>query len=268
MIPKEELRRILNYIKNKNYTTTAQYNPYDLVQESIKYIGDPDPTLRDDLVLSFLEAMILNQVLNDSQVISIKNICLSNLSFGLGKIDDTIFTRTFSMLVIAIILYRHRNYPFLNKGDIITIFEKMIYTYNNDQDVRGYVETKGWAHGAAHGADVFLELSQMEEINGNDMQRILDAICNKVKIGHYGYIHNEDDRMARVVVSIINRKVLSNQFLYEWIKKFELPAATGVTYIVRRNNIRNFLRCLYFYLYEKQPSLSNVILDVINANFQ
>ncbi|HHU55642.1 MAG TPA: DUF2785 domain-containing protein [Acholeplasmataceae bacterium] len=268
MIPKEELRRTLIYIKNKNFQTTMQYDAYELSLEAIKYIGDPDPNLRDDLVLTYLEAMILNHTINDSQVKTLLNICLNNLNFGLGKIDDSVFTRTCSMLIIAIIIYRHRNYPFLNKGEINQIFEKIIYTYKNDQDVRGFVEGKGWAYGAANGADIFFELSLLKDTENNDMRRILDAIYHKVKVGHYGYIHNEDERMARVVSNIIRRNIISENQIYEWIQKFELQPAIGSAYIVRRTNIRNFLRCLYFQLHPEYTFLCNTILRTIEKNHE
>jgi|SRR5690554_6091410 len=270
MMHKEDLRRTLISIKNKNFSSTMEYDPYTLTTEAIKYIGDPDPSLRDDLVLSFIEAMILKQFLTNSEVKSLLNICINNLNFGLGKTDDSVFTRTFSMLIIAIILYRHRMMGFLNDGDLRNIFEKVLYSYKNDVDVRGYIDSKGWAHGTAYGADVFLEFTYLSEINQEMMQRILEVIFHKAKVNNYGYIHEEDERMARVVAQIINKKKLSSQFIIDWIKTFELAPASGVKFIVRRNNVRNFLRSLYFLLVKDHRSYlyCDTILQVIEKNYE
>jgi hypothetical protein len=74
--------------------------------------------------------------------------------------------------------------------------------YNEDRDVRGFVEGKRWAHGAAHGADALGEPAQCEIIGYEGLKEILDSIYKKININYYGYINNEDERLISAVKEV------------------------------------------------------------------
>ncbi|MNN33895.1 hypothetical protein D3C81_1476720 [compost metagenome] len=62
------------------------------------------------------------------------------------------------------------------------------------------------------------------------------------------YSDGEDERMVNSVISVLNRKVLSQTYVEQWIQSFGdveinpefLPA------FKQKNNIKNFLKSLYF----------------------
>ena len=54
------------------------------------------------------------------------------------------------MLVIPLLLTRHRELPFLSREQIHHIKEKVFYNVQEERDYRGYDEEKGWAHAIAH----------------------------------------------------------------------------------------------------------------------
>ena len=88
----------------------------------------------------------------------------------IGEINDTVFGRAFSVEVAACIIYKHRK--FLSDSDILKAFTTVLKFFNEDRDVRGFVEGKSWAHGAAHGADALMELAQCQIIGCKGLKEI------------------------------------------------------------------------------------------------
>nr|WP_242069344.1 DUF2785 domain-containing protein [Paenibacillus dendritiformis] len=72
--------------------------------------------------------------------------------------DSTVFTRSFSVLPIALILRRHRQKPFLDLAEFQQVKHSLISYVQEEKDLRGYVNEGGWAHSAAHAADALTEL--------------------------------------------------------------------------------------------------------------
>ena len=155
------------------------------------YIGDVDGELRNDLVYCVLVEWILRDVLTPEEAHDIFVIALDekHIFNGLGEIGDKVFGRTFSVEVVACIIYKHRE--FLSDSDILTAFNAVLKFFNEDRDVRGYVEGKSWAHGAAHGADALADLAQCQIIGYEGLKKMLDSIHKKININYYGYINNE-----------------------------------------------------------------------------
>ncbi|MEG0894975.1 MAG: DUF2785 domain-containing protein, partial [Oscillospiraceae bacterium] len=143
---KKTIKKLLKDIKNNNYAVPDGINPYDLSIEMMNYIGNTDSELRDDLILSILSKWIINDTLLINIIYMLLMIALdeNHLLNGLGKINDTVFIRTFSAEIIAIIIYKHRQKNFLSEIDIKKVFNSILKFYNEDKDVRGFVDGKGW----------------------------------------------------------------------------------------------------------------------------
>ncbi|MDF2908635.1 MAG: hypothetical protein K0R34_3956 [Herbinix sp.] len=249
---KKELKELLVRILDHNNVIPEQIKPYDLAIEMLQYIGDIDLEMRDDLVLTILCNWIMDKTLTDEEVKNLLLIILDtqHLLKGLGETNDTVFGRTFSVLLVATIIYRHRNDKFLSGDELLKAFQAVIQFYTEDQDVRGYVEEKGWAHGAAHGADALDEFARCEEIKGEGLLIIIDAIFKKVNISHYGYTHFEEERMITAVKAVLGRNILTSTEVEAWIRSFCDFKKTDVYHedMVREVNINAFLKSLYFRL--------------------
>jgi len=259
-----DLKQVLFNIEKDN-SILDNYNSFDLVKEAMKYIGDIDSVLRDDLVLTFIDTLISNKQISEEETKEIINICLHNIFYNIDEFDDSVFKRTFSMLVIASAINRHQNDSYLSIEELNLILNKVISAYISDHDLRGYIKEKGWAHGAAHGADVLVEFALLTETDANMMKNILNAIYQKANVGYYGYIHNEDDRMARAVFQVIKSSKLPNNYINEYIFSFVIERENNIEYIVKKNNIRNFLRSLYFRLIKdnENSEIGETILIVL-----
>ncbi|WP_136605519.1 DUF2785 domain-containing protein [Paenibacillus dokdonensis] len=243
------LKEKLILIKENGYQ--APSDALQLIQEMINHIGSLDAELRDELIYTTLSHWIPGNFLTVNDLEQLLPVVLDkkHLLFKLGEANtDSVFTRSFSMLVIPLFFMRHRESPFLTREQIRQIKEKVFYNVQEERDYRGYDEEKGWAHAIAHAADALDDLAQCSGLDKNDLITILDLVYEKMTITDRTYSDGEDERMVRSIISILNRKILSQIYVEQWIKSFGdvekssefLPA------FKQKNNIKNFLKSLYF----------------------
>lgn len=234
-------------------------------------IGAVDYELRDKLIYSTLNRWAINGVLSPRQMKSLLKTCIDDrhLFYGIGERDtDSVFTRTFSVLIIPLAFFADRKEKFLSEHDVIDIKDKVIRYLELEKDLRGFVEGKGWAHSTAHASDALEDIARSEYIGHDALQEILAAIKHKICVDYYTYIHNEDDRMAVAALSVIKRSVLTNKETADWIRSFGNIEKSG-TYpadLHLNMNIRNFLRSLYFIIYndKNMQIIAIAILDVLS----
>lgn len=268
-LEKQALKELLKSIKNNDYAVPEGVNPYELSLVMMENIGDIDSELRDDLILYNLFKWINEGILSAKEVYELLMIAIDeeHLLKGLGNINDSVFARTFSSEIVAAAIYKHRKAKFISESDIQKAFNTVLKFYNEDRDVRGYIEGKGWAHGAAHGADALDEFARCEEIGYQGLKLILDAIYKKVNVNYYGYIHFEDERMITAVKAILERKIIPTKEIEEWIKNFNKIEKTGryPEDLVIQFNVNIFLKSLYFRLIDKPEyeQITNTIREVL-----
>lgn len=271
-INRQELKELLLQVKKNEYKVPEDFDAFELTLVMLDYLGDIDPELRDDLIYSTFWKWKDANLYTKEQLKKIVSIILDekHLFYGLGEsCSDTVFMRTFSMLLVAVIVYNHRKEPFLSKAELEDIKAKVIECMAREKDVRGYVEEGGWAHSAAHSSDVLDELAQCEELSHDDLLEILQAIKNKVCIRYHAYICYEDERLSIAATSLISRNVLSENEVVGWIssfKEFERDRKYP-QYFYLISNIRNFLNSLYYRLpqdkYQKiKAAISDAVLDI------
>ena len=264
---KQTLKTLLSDIKDNEYAVPEGVNPYELSVDMMEYIGDIDGELRDDLICSVLLEWIMTDVLTPEEAYHIFLIALDekHIFNGLGKVDDTVFDRAFSVLVSACITYKHKN--FFPDNDILKAFNKVLKFYNEDKDVRGFVEGKSWAHGAAHGADALMELAKCEVIGYEQLKEILNSIYKKINVNYYGYINNEDERMISAVKEVLERDIIPVEEIEEWIRSFGKIEKTGILPddLFIEFNVTLFLKSLYFRLVDntKYEQLSKIVKEVL-----
>ncbi len=271
---KKALKELLKNIKDNDYVVPEDVNPYQLSVLMMDNIGDTDAGLRDELILNNMFKWIIEETLSVEEVDELLTIVLdeNHLLKDLGNINDSVFARTFSAEVVAYIIYRHRMEKFLSEADIEKALATFLKFYNEDKDVRGYVEGKGWAHGAAHGADALDEFARCEEVGYEELMKILDAIYKKVNINHYGYIHFEDERMITAVTAILEREIIPIKEIAQWVRSFNKIEKIGryPEDLIIQVNVNSFLKSLYFRLidepkYEKVTNAAREVLKEIST---
>ncbi|MBZ9622657.1 DUF2785 domain-containing protein [Clostridium sp. FP2] len=268
-----QLKQQLIDIRDNNWSIPSGTDKYELALEMLENIGSIDPDLRDGLILELLSDMIVENYLTNEEVKNILELSLSekHLFYNINKTeDDSVFNRTFTLLVLDLILYRHNQSedPLFTEEQIKRIYAEVIRYSRQEKDARGYVEIKGWAHSTAHTADVFSQIASCKETKKPELIEMLKAIKEKVCINHYAYTNCEDERLISAVTKIIERAILNDEEFINWIKSFENIKLTG-KYPEDHNitsNRKNFLSALYFRLKRRneKKSFMDTIEQVLN----
>ncbi|MCM3360201.1 DUF2785 domain-containing protein [Psychrobacillus sp. MER TA 171] len=230
-------------------------NLEEVIKEMIINIGSVDGELRDSLIYSTFYQLIENNKLSNSLMVKILDVCLSEeyLFKGIGEQDtDTVFTRSFSSLVLALIVEKDKTKEFLDKQQLEEVYKKTTTYLQSEKDVRGYVEGKGWAHSIAHGADLF------ESIISHPSNDILHAEewLNVIKacIWRDTVLQDDEDERLIFAVEAMIEKGLPEEMLVEWVHNFEslleakLKEQNRIVFYKYRSNVMNFLKSLYFRL--------------------
>lgn len=248
---RDSLKSLLITVQANHFKPPKNISLFQLSLNMLDFLGDTDSELRDDLIYSTFAHWFFHNTLSVEEIHTLLNKVLDDkhLFFGIGKTnDDSVFMRTFSLLIISLSLYVHRSNPYLKKEEVLEIFNKILFYFKEEKDLRGYIEDKGWAHSTAHTADVLNQLSRCIEIQKEEMRQILDAIRDKIFINNYTYIHREDERLVTAFTGVMNRKLIDTPELIEWIKSFSEIEKTSqhILNLTLSTNIKNFLRSLYF----------------------
>ncbi len=242
----------LQKLKENKYKISNHYELDIYVPLMLKYIGDTDPILRDNLIYTTFNKWVLKlKYFTENELLDILNTVVdkNHMFFHIGNRDDfTVFTRSFSVIIICLILRRHREKPFLSKDEYMMVKNSLIEYYRKEKDLRGYIENYGWAHSAAHGADGFFEIVLSKECTVEICSDILDSIMNKLLNGYYIFCHEEDERMVNVVNAIYARKFFSIEKFEMWLMLLEkcLDNFNGYNKYLSKINVKNFMRSLSF----------------------
>jgi hypothetical protein len=249
-----DLKALLTAIQNNEYRISDNHDHFVLSQEMIAHLGSPDAELRDDLIYDILANWIEVDILSPGELRQLLHICMSDthLSYRIGESGtDSVFTRSFSTLVIALIVNAHRRHAFLSASELQMVKGRIQDYLSREQDLRGYVDGKGWAHSVAHAADVLDELAQCPEMSDPaDLLAMLAAIKGRMETNDYAFIHEEDERMVSAVVHIMERKIIADQVIIRWIESFPETRKIGKypEDLYLRTNVKAFLRSLYLRL--------------------
>lgn len=270
---KQTLKMKLKTIKDQGYAVPDLLNPFELSKSMMAYIGDPDGELRDGLIYSTLFTWVDRGILSNDEVYVLFTIALDDdhLMKGLGEIDDSVFCRAFSVLIVAIAVMRHRRDGFLSQEILEGALERVLECFYRDHDTRGYVSGKGWADGVSHAADALDEFARCSEIGREGLLKILDAIYHKVNINYSGFIYFEDERMVTAVQGILERDIVPLEEIENWIAGFSEIEEIGKhpEDLVIRANVTLFLKSLYLRLIDdpehvRVAAAVKRTLDIVN----
>lgn len=201
-----ELKKILMEIVSGGRTWEEE-SKVCIVKSMIEHIGSTDSELRDKLIYSSFYQLIIEKNQIEHELLNeLLELCLSDLLFkGIGENDtDTVFTRSFTTLLIALILYRDNEDDFLSPDMVFKIKDKLIDYINLEKDLRGYISVKGWAHSVAHVTDSINELVKSSKIDKKFYLEILKVLWNKVFVSTSVYVHDEDERILIPILLMLN----------------------------------------------------------------
>ncbi|MGE7632899.1 DUF2785 domain-containing protein [Bacillus paramycoides] len=245
-----ELEKVLKEIQSGQKIWDEE-KKIDIVKAMINHIGSTDSELRELIYSSFSKLILDNQLAHELQV-EILEFCLSDLLFkGIGENGtDTVFTRSFTSLLIELILYKDNEDHFLPESVVYKAKDTLIHYINLELDLRGYVPEKGWAHSVAHVADACVELVKNEKIGQKYYSEILETLWKKIFYTKGVYIHNEDGRMIRSILAMLNRG-LEIEKIETLIRRMPMEMKSQKEeldeehYLFLKANCKSFLKSFY-----------------------
>jgi hypothetical protein len=212
-------------------------------------LEDPDPKLRDDMAFEALSHFLRGRQLSDETMRAIEQELLPRLTAA----DSSGVRRPFAALALSEIARADRVKSFLSPEERARLLAAAIAYFTAVKDYRGFDEHAGWRHGVAHGADYLLQLGLNPAFGASQMHRILSALETQIAPAEHSYIYGEPQRIARVVLAIAERGLLSQEEWATWVARISAPApfpAWGDAYasqagLARIHNLNAFLSQLY-----------------------
>lgn len=260
-----ELKATLIKYKEGNFQNPGIVDISKLTKAMLEHIGNTDPELRDLLIYPSFTNLIINGYYPRHELNKILKVCLDD-NHLFYKIDekedkDSVFTRSFSSLIIAVLLFVNVKQSFITDEEMDEVASKLIDYVNREVDIRGYVDNKGWAHSIAHIADTLDELVKQPQLQETRLQEIALLIMDKMNFDQDYFLFEEDERMVIPIVSILDRGVESKLLLDKidtiTVDLKENYSTAGTKHFIQRTNIKQFLRSLMLHLevMNKQPEL-------------
>lgn len=267
-----------NAIVENDYAIPEGHTVQELTPELLSFLASSDIDVRDPFgYMIYAHWMVRDKHYSPEDIRKTRDQLLSNLDKGLGEKDtDSIFLRSFSMLNLSLIVYYDLQEPFLTEDEISNLLIKSLDYFKEEKDLRGFVEGKGWAHSAAHTADMLKFLARSPKSNKDNLQQILDSISEKLfyPVKSYVYVHNEDERLVMALIDVLKRDLLALNEWKDWIQQFvdwkneekqgDFQPEIHAIWL----NTKNLLRSFYFRLEltDELPAIAEAIkLQVFDA---
>jgi hypothetical protein len=252
----------------------------EYLDELLQNLGSTDAELRDELSLTILSTWLEGRAYTDDQMRGLLSPLMDNLNQGLGENGtDTVFLRTFSALILAELIHCDNKQPYLTQAEVLDLLEKTLTYLLAEKDPRGYVPGKGWAHALAHTADLLMVLASSRHLNAENLGEILQGIETRlVNSGHTIYTNDEDERLVRVVSTILEQGLLDIAQFAAWslsLVQMDGNSRWKDAYLDEghdraRHNIKTFLRSLHYRLIRsgKQKVQAMEFIPILQENLK
>ena len=127
-------------IAKNDYAIPAGHTLNELKEILFGYLGSTDPELRDDIAYIVYANWLKREMFTKEEVRAHVDELLANLDKGIGETEsDSVFLRTFSVLLLAEIVHNDNKKPLLEKDQIQTILAKGLWYLDAEKDPRGHI---------------------------------------------------------------------------------------------------------------------------------
>src|SRR5436305_3940913 len=165
-------RNLWYEIARNEYQPPDNQNLQALTQELISFLGSTDGELRDDIAYSTLAHWILQGRYTAAELRSLTRELTRNLTAGIGREgDDLVFLRSFSALVLAVVVGQDNKEPFFEESQVTRLLKETLGFLAAEKDLRGFVPEKGWAHAIAHTSDLLALLARNRFTGANELRQ-------------------------------------------------------------------------------------------------
>ncbi len=262
MQTESELKLDLQALVQPDTAPCTESQALALLPAMLQHIGSTDAELRDALIYGSMATWLLERKFFSAEIKThiLTTVLDSNHLFhGIGEQNtDTVFTRSFSVLQLPLLIIAHRETAYLDRATLHDITDKVLAYLKDERDLRGFVPGKGWAHGIAHAADALEDLGQCEELGVAALQEMMDGVGGAISAESHAFVDDETDRAVAAVTTILARNLIPDAWLTNWLA--QLVSKTTVnrwspTDYTHANTI-DFLRALYMHLNHRNQNLT------------
>ncbi|WP_345460929.1 DUF2785 domain-containing protein [Nocardioides marinquilinus] len=226
----------------------------ELTEELTVMLGDTDPERRDALAYPTLATWVERGVYDDL-LPALGDGMAAGLRAGIGEEGtDSVFRRSFSALVLAECITRDNGRPLVLGGKVLQWGDAIATWLLREQDVRGYVPGKGWAHAVAHGADALGALAASPHLAKPELTVVLDVVADRLLMPLGSpFAHGEPDRLVGTTMAVLRRGSVPMTVLEPWVNRIAAGAspfsrAEDSDPFVPTAGAQAFLRSLYLRL--------------------
>ena len=262
-------------IIQNDYKIPDGYTIDELTNELFTYLGSTDSELRDDIGYSVYANWLKMGMYSQNKILEHTWQLIKNLDNGIGERGtNSVFIRSFSVLFLAEIIHNDNKAPRFNKKTIDALVGKSLWYLENEEDPRGYIQKKGWAHALAHTADLLFVLAKNEHTDRTQHLQMLNGITGKLKsISDWIFVHGEEDRLSAAAIAIFQRSLLQTDTILEWLSSIKdnwMGAWMDEKRTVAFFNLRNFTRSLYLHLttieaLEHKKELEKMVFETVQG---
>ncbi|GKV55327.1 membrane protein [Sporosarcina sp. NCCP-2222] len=248
-----------------------------LVEQMLGEIGSIDPVLRDEQIYGLFITLLTERLIENDVMenLAIELISDRQLFCSIGETNtDSVFTRAFASLWLAGLLTIDQETPYLEEGVRRLVMERCSTYLQQERDVRGFVEEKGWAHSIAHGADLAAVIAGHPLTEKRLMPILLQGVSDSFWKGTV-YTDDEDKRLVEVIMALVKQEY-PEEVLVEWIEQvFDRLALeksrSGYSrpFFQARTNTLHFMTAFFFALKmnHQAPRLQQVAAHYIQKWF-
>ncbi len=228
----------------------------DVMIPMLENYKSADPELRDELSFTLVASLMNAPQMTEQMVARLVRRALDadHLFYRIGERGkDSVFMRSFSVLTIPLVMEWYEDRGSLSSelfGDMVGAVERYALA---EQDWRGYVASKGWAHGAAHLADALGALGSWSGASEAQLDTILRLVHHVATLST-PLAHTEDDRLAMAVFQMLEAHPRCEAPFRRWLDGFQLkPSQNDGEETIRGANANHFLRALYYRFTQSAP---------------
>jgi len=194
-----------------------------------------------------------------------------------GQADRDGFRQPFAALVLSEVARTDRVTPWLTAAQRATLMAQATRYLTSVRDYRGFDPRQGWRHGVAHGADLVLQLAMNPAVDRAGLDRLLSAVAAQVAPpGDHSYIDGESERLARPVLFVAQRGLLTADEWEQWLRTLAAPPVSASKEdahrtragLARHHNLNAFLYALYVNARESGDANMQALLPGLQAVFK
>jgi len=238
-------------------------------------LADPDPRLRDGIAFeayyTWLRANRLDAVTRTEMLERL------GVMIEPEPADRDGFRQPFAALALSEVARTDRVSPWLDAAQRARLLTQATRYLASVRDYRGFDPVQGWRHGVAHGADLILQLAMNPAVDRAGLDRLLSAVAAQVAPpGDHSYIDGESERLARPVLLVAKRGLLTSDEWEQWLRALAAPppmankedAYRTRAGLARRHNLNAFLYALYVNAREGGDANMQALVPGLQAVFK